>query len=92
VFRLRPIDPKVLARLLERYERVVTLEEHFLSGGLGGAVVEAMADARILKPVKRIGVADTYIFDNGGRQHMQRKAGIDAPTVAQEIARFCQTV
>ncbi len=91
VFRLRPIDAKVLARVLARYERIVTLEEHFLSGGLGGAIVEAMADAGILKLVKRIGVADTYLFDNGGRQYMHRKAGIDAPAVAQEITRFCQT-
>jgi transketolase len=90
VFRVRPIDGKVLARVLAPYERVVTLEEHFLSGGLGGAIVEAMADNGILKPVKRIGVPDAYLFENGGRQHIHRKAGIDAPAVAQAIRRFCQ--
>ena len=90
VFRIRPIDGKVLARVLAPYERVVTLEEHFLSGGLGGAIVEAMADNGILKPVKRIGVPDAYLFENGGRQHIHRKAGIDAPAVAQAIRRFCQ--
>jgi transketolase len=90
VFRLRPIDGAVLARLLARYERVVTLEEHFLSGGLGGAIVEAMADAGILKPVKRIGVQDAYLFENGGRQHILRKAGLDVPTVAETIRGFCK--
>ena len=90
VFRLRPIDGQVLARVLAPYERVVTLEEHFLSGGLGGAIVEAMADHGILKPVKRIGVADAYLFENGGRPYIHRKAGIDAPAVAQTVRRFCQ--
>jgi len=89
-YRLRPIDGNILSGLLARYDRVVTLEEHFLSGGLGGAIVEAMADAGIMKHVKRIGVADTYLFENGGRGYMHRKAGIDAATVGQEIARFCQ--
>jgi len=89
VFRLRLIDGDVLTRALAPYDRVVTLEEHFLSGGLGGAVVEAMADACILKPVKRIGIQDAYLFDNGGRQHIHRKAGIDAATATREIVRFC---
>ena len=88
IFRLRPIDGKVLARVLSPYDKIVTLEEHFLSGGLGGAVVEAMADAGILKPVKRIGIKDAYLFANGGRLHIHRQAGIDAAAVAQEIARF----
>jgi transketolase len=88
VFRIRPINGQVLARVLAPYERVVTLEEHFLSGGLGGAIVEAMADNGILKRVKRIGVADTYLFENGGRQYIHKKAGIDAPAVAEAIRRF----
>ena len=91
VFRLKPINPRVLKQVLAPYERIVTLEEHFLSGGLGGAIVEAMADVGILKPVKRIGIADTYLFDNGGRQHIHRKAGIDAATVAGVISRFYQS-
>ncbi len=88
VFRLRPIDGEVLKRVLSRYDKIVTLEEHFLSGGLGGAVVEAMADAGIMKPVKRIGIDDAYLFENGGRASIHRKAGIDAATATDVIERF----
>jgi transketolase len=88
VFRLRPIKGEVLARVLAPYDRVVTLEEHFLSGGLGGAIVEAMADHGILKRVKRIGIKDAYLFDNGGRQYIHRQAGIDASAVVEAVRHF----
>jgi transketolase len=91
VFRIRPIDHKVLASVLAKYDKVVTVEEHFLSGGMGSAIVEAMADAGIMKRVKRIGIKDTYLFDNGGRGYIHKKAGIDAETIVNEVTRFCQS-
>jgi len=62
--------------------------EHFLSGGMGGAIVEAMADAGILKPVRRIGIPDTYVLENGGRQYLHEKVAIDARSVAGAAAAF----
>ncbi|HTA94792.1 MAG TPA: transketolase C-terminal domain-containing protein, partial [Verrucomicrobiae bacterium] len=83
-----PIDGAVLKKVLAPYSKIITLEEHFLSGGMGGAIVEAMADAGILKPVKRIGVADTYFLENGGRAYIQNKAGVDAKSAAKAAAEF----
>jgi len=87
-FRIKPISGAVLRRVLAPYDKVITLEEHFLSGGMGSAIVEAMADAQILKPVKRIGIADQYFLQNGGRAHIQSLAGIDPKTAAQTAAEF----
>jgi transketolase len=87
-FRIKPIDGAVLKRVLAPYSKIITLEEHFLSGGMGGAIVEAMADAQILKPVKRIGVADTYFLQNGGRSYIQSLAGIDAKSAAKTALEF----
>ena len=87
-FRIKPIDGAVLKRVLAPYSKIITLEEHFLSGGMGGAIVEAMADAQILKPVKRIGIADQYILENGGRGYIQSLAGVDAKSAAKTAAEF----
>jgi transketolase len=87
-FRIKPISGAVLQRVLAPYAKVITLEEHFLSGGMGSAIVEAMADAQILKPVKRIGVADTYYLQNGGRGYIQTLAGIDPKSAAKTALEF----
>ena len=87
-FRIKPIDGAVLKRVLAPYSKIITLEEHFLSGGMGGAIVEAMADAQILKPVKRIGVADQYFLENGGRGYIQSLAGVDAKSAAKTATEF----
>ena len=87
-FRIKPIEGAVLKRVLAPYSKIITLEEHFLSGGMGGAIVEAMADAQILKPVKRVGVPDKYFLENGGRGYIQSLAGVDAKSAAKTAAEF----
>ena len=88
VYRLKPISESILQSLLQGYDQIVTLEEHFLSGGLGGAIVEAMADAQISKPTLRIGIKDHYFCENGGRDYIHKLAGIDVETITEKISRF----
>jgi len=91
VYRLRPIDGEVLKKLTQNYPRLITLEEHFISGGTGGAIAEAMADAQILKPLLRLAIPDSYHFDNGGRKHILACAGLDVPTIRKRIAAFLKS-
>lgn len=88
LYRIKPIDVSVLRAVVERYERIVTLEEHFLSGGLGSAVLEACADAGISRPFLRLGIPDQYRFENGGRDYLHRLVGLDVPSLTARIAEF----
>lgn len=84
--RVKPIDVEVLRKVLKPYSKIVTLEEHFLSGGTGGAIVEALVDAGISgKTVKRLGIQDRYFLENGGRLHIQKLAGLDVETVTRTV-------
>jgi transketolase len=91
VFRIRPISGDILKRVTDPYRRLVSIEEHFLSGGTGGAVAEAMADSRILKPLLRLGVPDDYRFDNGGRQRILDIVGLGTENMVQKISHFAKT-
>ena len=90
VYRLKPIDATVLQAIVSRYARLVTIEEHFLSGGLGSVIIEACVDSNIQKPILRLGVQDQYFLENGGRQHLHNLAKLDADTLMRRIAAFCQ--
>jgi transketolase len=90
LFRVKPLDPATLARVLERYRAVVTLEEQFLPGGLGGAVLEACADAGLLVPVRRLGLPERYPFENGGREHLLTRAGLAIEDVARAVREMAR--
>jgi transketolase len=56
---LKPLDEELVARCAAETGALVTVEEHSIIGGLGGAVAEALV-ARELAPLERVGVADTF--------------------------------
>lgn len=88
VFRIKPMRADVLRALAAKYKRFVTLEEQFLSGGLGSAVAEILVDNGISLPLRRIGITDHYYFDNGGRDYLHKLCSIDVDSIARKIQSF----
>lgn len=63
---IKPLDRRAVLRAAQETGTLVTVEDHNVLGGLGGAVAELVADAHPV-PVKRVGVADT--FGESGKAH-----------------------
>jgi 1-deoxy-D-xylulose-5-phosphate synthase len=57
----KPLDTELILPLAKKIKRVVTLEEGCTMGGFGSAVAEALLDADIVVPVKRIGIPDILV-------------------------------
>jgi len=88
IFQIKPFNKTKLKEIVSKYEKVVILEEHFLDGGLGSSVLEALSDSGVLVPTLRLGVVDKYLFDNGGRDYIHKLSGIDNETVVEKIIQF----
>ena len=56
---IKPIDEKKIVALAKKIGAVVTVEEHQVSGGLGGAVAEVLAKYAPT-PIEFIGMQDTF--------------------------------
>ncbi len=56
---IKPLDDRKIAELAKKIGAVVTVEEHQVSGGLGGAVAEVLA-RRAPVPMEFIGMQDTF--------------------------------
>jgi transketolase len=85
VYRISPLGgPFVDA--LGSYEAVVTLEEHLLAGGLGSMVAEKIMDNGLTTTLERKGLTD-YLYEYG-REHIHKKEGLDAASVAQSAADY----
>mgnify|MGYP001574851834 FL=1 len=85
-----PIDEPALLDAIAKSRRIVTLEEHFLPGGMGSAVVETLADNGKLLPVKRIGVDHRlgYCYKYGGRENIQSYYGLDKKSIVRTILKL----
>ena len=66
--------------------KVVTVEEHSIIGGLGGAVCECLAEKAPV-PVKRIGINDVY-GESGPAVALLEKYGLDADGIYKQIKEF----
>ena len=58
VSTLNPSPVDELARELSRFERVLTVEAHYVSGGLGSLVAEVIAERGLSCKLERCGVRD----------------------------------
>ncbi len=83
-YSVKPIDAATLRRALEQTGVVVVVEDHRVEGGLGDAVLEALAETGPLSGrVVKVGVRD--MPGSGTPDEMRAWAGIDAASIAARV-------
>jgi transketolase len=78
---IKPIDRKAIEAAGAEIGRILTVEEHFVDGGLGGAVAEVLAEfgtGRLL----RLGLRDEFVVDVAAYPEILKLAGLDATGIA----------
>ena len=75
VHTIKPLDEKKIIELARKTGAVVTVEEHGVLGGLGGAVAEVLAK-HAPTPMEFIGMQDTY-GESGKASELIKKYGMD---------------
>ncbi|BAZ81341.1 1-deoxy-D-xylulose-5-phosphate synthase [Sphaerospermopsis kisseleviana CS-549] len=81
---VKPLDTDLIVPLAKQIGRVVTLEEGCLMGGFGSAVAEALLDADVVVPVKRIGVPDQLV-DHATPDESKASLGLTSQQIAENI-------
>lgn len=67
---LKPLDTAFLLRWAAAGVPILTVEDHVLAGGFGAAVAEALSDAGLPVPLRRLGIADRHVpHGDPARQH-----------------------
>lgn len=56
---IKPLDTEALESFAAEHDALITVEEHQINGGLGGAVAEYLSEVHPIK-IKRIGVRDQF--------------------------------
>lgn len=82
----KPLDTELILPLAQSIGRVVTLEEGCLIGGFGSAVAEALLDANITLPVKRLGVPDILV-DHAEPEQSKVALGLTSSQMAEQVLK-----
>ena len=84
---LKPIDTAILREVGKNFKYVVTLEDGCVSGGLGSAVIEYMAENGYTPKVEIIGIPDKFI-EHGTPDELYRVCGMDKESVLRTILKL----
>lgn len=82
---IKPIDAKQIIELAKRTGAVVTVEEHQVHGGLGGAVAEVLAEHYPV-PIEFIGMQNTF-GESGEPKELIKKYGMDETSIIHAIKK-----
>jgi transketolase len=80
LYSIKPIDVEALAAAAEATGRIVTVEDHWPEGGLGDAVLAALAEADVHPQVQKLAVTD--MPRSGKSDELLNAYGIDAKHIA----------
>ena len=93
VYSIKPINRKILLEVVDESKVAVTLEEHRVIGGLGGAVAELVAEEGVSTPLARLGVpAGRYGASARDYLTLLRYMKLDPESVASKILSFYRNV
>jgi transketolase len=80
---VKPLDSEAIVAAADRTGRVITVEEHTVLGGLGGAVAEVLGELRPTQ-LNRIGLQDTYV-QSGPNDELLDMYGLSPSRVAEQV-------
>ena len=83
IHTIKPLDEALVVASAKKTGKVVTVEEHSVIGGLGGAVAEVLAEQAPTKML-RIGVNDTF-GESGPAKALIEKYGLDAKSIYEKV-------
>lgn len=86
---LSPLDDEEIKKLCKQCRLLVTMEEHQISGGLGGAVAEAISEVSGVHAVLyRAGLKHQFSEVTGTQEYLREYYGISANKVLPIVEKF----
>jgi 1-deoxy-D-xylulose-5-phosphate synthase len=84
---LKPLDTELLHKVAKEYNRIITIENGTVLGGLGSAVMEFMAENNYKPSIIRLGLPDQFI-EHGSTPQLLHLCNIDNEAVIDALNRI----
>ncbi len=83
---VKPLDEDLLKDVFSKFQHVVTIEEHSISGGFGGSISEWLSDQSHQKArLTRLGTMDAFMYEGGDQEHARKFFGITTEQIVGKM-------
>ncbi|MEN9952313.1 MAG: hypothetical protein RLZZ520_581 [Bacteroidota bacterium] len=82
---VKPLDEEMLHEVFSNYNKIITVEDGTVVGGVGSAILEFMAEHNYRATVKILGIPDR-IVEHGSQKELHRECNYDTEAI-MEAAR-----
>jgi len=79
---VKPIDEELLHEVFKKHDKIITVEDGCIMGGMGSAVLEFMADNNYSAQVIRLGIPDKFI-EHGEQAELYIECGFDMKSIVK---------
>ena len=89
LYRIKPLAEDSLFEAIDKFNFVVTMEEHFLVGGIGTIINELLAKNGKRCLVKNFGIPDKFCRQyDGKREYLQSLMGLDVKSISRDLMKM----
>ena len=88
IHTIKPLDAEYVIQAAKETKNVITVEDHSVIGGLGGAVAEVLGEACPTK-MKRIGIYDVF-GESGTPEQLYVKYRLNTAGIREQVEEFLQ--
>ncbi|MCL2028046.1 MAG: 1-deoxy-D-xylulose-5-phosphate synthase [Bacteroidales bacterium] len=81
---LSPLDETLLHEIFKTHERIITLEDGVIEGGLGSAVMEFAVRNKYHVPIECLGIPKRFV-EQGTIEELQKECGFDADSIVEKL-------
>ena len=89
IHTVKPLDAETLTTAARATGSVLTVEDHSVLGGLGGAVAEALSESYPV-PIKRLGAPDVYGGSSRNPDSFLKEFGLKPEGIATSAEQVCR--
>ncbi len=86
---VKPIDKELLHNVMVKFNKIITVEDGTIVGGLGSAIIEFNSDHNYTPQVKRLGIPDK-IIEHGTQHELQHQCGFDKDGIIKTALEMAQ--
>ena len=83
----KPLDTILLHEVFSKFDKIITIEDGCVIGGMGSAIIEFMVDHGYSAQIKRLGIPDEYI-EHGTQGELHAECNYDKAAILSSVKRM----
>jgi len=87
MYTIKPLDEKLVLKCAKETKAIITIEEHSIIGGLGGAVAETLAEEGFNGKFRRMGVKDIFC-ESGEPKDLLEKYELNEKHIVKNVQKI----